>query len=103
MALYDWNKNGKKDFGDDYIEYNIYKDVMGKNDEEDRRSYTPGSSDPSNFLVGVIGLAGAIFGIWLIFEMFGLTINEFTVWLIFPLFPVFFIITVFFVFYITMK
>lgn len=25
MALFDWNHNGKKDFMDDYIEYNIYK------------------------------------------------------------------------------
>lgn len=25
MAVYDWNKNGKKDIQDDYLEYNIYK------------------------------------------------------------------------------
>lgn len=25
MAVYDWNKNGKKDVQDDYLEYNIYK------------------------------------------------------------------------------
>ena len=23
MALYDWNQDGKKDFVDDYLEYNI--------------------------------------------------------------------------------
>ena len=26
MAFYDWNRDGKKDFADDYIEYNIYKE-----------------------------------------------------------------------------
>ena len=25
MAFYDWNGDGKKDFADDYMEYNIYK------------------------------------------------------------------------------
>lgn len=25
MAFYDWNHDGKKDFADDYLEYNIYK------------------------------------------------------------------------------
>ena len=25
MAFYDWNKDGKKDVQDDFIEYNIYK------------------------------------------------------------------------------
>lgn len=33
MAMYDWNKNGIKDFGDDYIEYQIYKDTMGEQDD----------------------------------------------------------------------
>lgn len=26
MAFYDWNKDGKKDIQDDFIEYNIYKE-----------------------------------------------------------------------------
>lgn len=26
MAFYDWNGNGKKDVGDDFIEYQIYKE-----------------------------------------------------------------------------
>jgi len=31
MALYDWNHNGEKDFGDDYLEYNLYKKSTGNN------------------------------------------------------------------------
>lgn len=29
MAMYDWNRNGKKDMADSFIEYQIYKDVTG--------------------------------------------------------------------------
>ena len=28
MAMHDWNRDGKKDFVDDYLEYNIYKESM---------------------------------------------------------------------------
>lgn len=38
MAMHDWNHNGRKDMADDYIEYQIYKDVTGQNKES---SYTP--------------------------------------------------------------
>ena len=31
MAFYDWNHDGKKDFVDDYLEYNIYKKSTGNN------------------------------------------------------------------------
>ena len=48
MAFYDWNRDGKKDFADDYIEYNIYKectkdkdndDLFGSNDEFDEDDF----------------------------------------------------------------
>ena len=29
MAFYDWNGDGKKDFTDDFIEYNVYKNSTG--------------------------------------------------------------------------
>ena len=32
MAFYDWNKDGKKDVQDDFIEYNIYKKSTENND-----------------------------------------------------------------------
>ena len=31
MAMHDWNGNGENDWGDNYIEYKIYEDVMGNN------------------------------------------------------------------------
>lgn len=33
MAINDWNHDGKKDIVDNYIEYQIYKDVTGQKDE----------------------------------------------------------------------
>ncbi len=38
MAFYDWNHNGKKDWQDNYIEYNIYKRSTGN----DNQSYSSG-------------------------------------------------------------
>lgn len=33
MAFFDWNHDGKKDWQDDYIEYNIYKECTKDDDE----------------------------------------------------------------------
>ena len=44
MAFYDWNRDGKKNFVDDYIEYNIYKEST--KDNYNRNSYS--SSNFSN-------------------------------------------------------
>ena len=38
MATHDWNHDGKKDMVDNFIEYQIYKDVTGQKDEP---PYTP--------------------------------------------------------------
>lgn len=67
MALYDWNKNGEKDFGDDFIEYNIYKDVMGEKEEP---SYAPRSNGMSSFGAGLAVVGG------LVLEAFLFTILE---------------------------
>jgi len=38
MAIFDWNGDGKKDIWDTAIEYEIYKQVMGDDDENDSDS-----------------------------------------------------------------
>ena len=38
MALHDWNHDGKKDWQDNFIEYQIYKDATG---QKNNSSYTP--------------------------------------------------------------
>lgn len=40
MALHDWNHNGKNDWQDDYIEYQIYKNITGK---KNNTSYSRGN------------------------------------------------------------
>lgn len=37
MAFYDWNKDGKKDITDHFIEYNIYKQSIQNNDNNNYR------------------------------------------------------------------
>ncbi len=35
MAFHDWNGDGKKDWKDNLIEYQVYKDVTSDSDDED--------------------------------------------------------------------
>lgn len=48
MALRDWNNDGQKDFMDDFIEYNIYKDMEENFDKQSKdygsKSNSSGSS-----------------------------------------------------------
>ena len=76
MALYDWNGDGKKDFTEDFIEYNIYKRSM-----ENRNNGRKPCSNPSFkgfltiFLVCCVIacfnelVAAIIFGIYLFFTV----------------------------------
>lgn len=48
MALYDWNKNEKKDIADDFSEYQIYKNCM-KSHTENSGS---GSGECGTWLIG---------------------------------------------------
>ncbi len=50
MAMYDWNGNGKKDMGDNYMEYQIYKDSTSKNSAPRRSTNSSGMS----FLIAVV-------------------------------------------------
>ena len=55
MAFYDWNRDGKKDMVDDYLEYNIYKESTK---DTDSSNYSGGSSGgySSIFLIVLIAL-----------------------------------------------
>ena len=56
MALYDWNHNGKKDWQDNYIEYQIYKNSTG---QKNNSSYTP-SNGISTF-GAILSTVGGLF------------------------------------------
>jgi hypothetical protein len=41
MALYDWNRDGKKDMRDDFIEYMMYEEAMKENKDKDPQPKQP--------------------------------------------------------------
>lgn len=58
MAINDWNHDGKKDMVDNYIEYQIYKDVTGQKEES---SYTPSRRNGMSTFGAVVSvIAGLI-------------------------------------------
>ena len=46
MAFFDWNHNGKKDWQDDYIEYNIYKECTK---DDDNNNYSSSNYSNNNY------------------------------------------------------
>ncbi|MDD6485276.1 MAG: hypothetical protein PUF72_12060 [Clostridiales bacterium] len=69
MAFYDWNKDGKKDFQDDFIEYNIYKESTQNNSNN---NYNSGGG-MSNFGAGCATVASIFIaaGILSVFNLEG--------------------------------
>ena len=57
MATHDWNHEGKNDMMDNYIEYQIYKDVTGQNDEP---SYTPSRGNEMSTFGAVISVIAGL-------------------------------------------
>lgn len=55
MALHDWNHNGKKDFTDNYIDYQIYKDSTSNN------NYTPRNGNGISTFGAVAATIGGLF------------------------------------------
>lgn len=56
MAVYDWNRNGKKDMADNFIEYQIYKDSM-KSNTGNSSSGSSGSGTWIGFIILILILA----------------------------------------------
>lgn len=69
MAFYDWNKDGKKDVQDDFIEYNIYKQSTQNNNNNNYRS----NGGMSNFGAGCATVASIFIaaGILSVFNLEG--------------------------------
>lgn len=69
MAFYDWNKDGKKDVQDDFIEYNIYKQSTQNNSNN---NYNSGGG-MSNFGAGCATVASIFIaaGILSVFNLEG--------------------------------
>ena len=69
MAFFDWNKDGKKDVQDDFIEYNIYKQSTQNNNNN---NYNSGGG-MSNFGAGCATVASIFIaaGILSVFNLEG--------------------------------
>ena len=50
----DWNQNGKKEFTDEYIEYQIYKDCTSNNSTPRSSTNTSGSGFLIVFIIACI-------------------------------------------------
>lgn len=59
MAFYDWNHDGKKDFTDNFIEYNVYKEST-KNSKPSSYSRGGGISTFGAILSVIAGLVGQV-------------------------------------------
>ena len=57
MATHDWNHDGKNDMMDNYIEYQIYKDVTGQNDKP---SYTPSRDNGMSTFGAIISVIAGL-------------------------------------------
>ena len=68
MALYDWNGDGKKDFTDDFIEYQIYKQSTSK---KPNNNYTPRSRGGISTFGAIIAVVGGLFLAAAIVALFG--------------------------------
>lgn len=58
MAMHDWNHDGKKDMVDNFIEYQIYKDVTGQKDEP---SYTQSRGNGMSTFGAIISVIAGLF------------------------------------------
>ena len=58
MAMHDWNRNGKKDWQDSFIEYQIYKDVTG---QDNKSSYNPNSGNGMSAFGAIVSVIAGLF------------------------------------------
>lgn len=70
MAFFDWNYNGKKDWQDNFIEYQIYRDVTGQNKVNDQKSTVNNGNGMSTF-GAVISVIGGLFLFTALFAFLG--------------------------------
>ena len=86
MAMYDWNHNGKKDMADNFIEYQIYKDVTGQNDEP---SYTPSRGNGMSTFGAIVSVMAGLFLQSALYVSLGLDVDDVPVFVIIILWAVF--------------
>ncbi len=65
MAFFDWDHDGKKDFTDDFIEYQIYRNTTSK------PNYTPSSGGGISTFGAIVATVGGLLLAAAIIALFG--------------------------------
>ncbi len=73
MAMFDWNQNGKNDMADNFIEYQIYKDVTGQKDDS---SYTPRSGGGISTFGAIVSSLSGLVGQALIYTLLDIDVEN---------------------------
>lgn len=88
MAMHDWNGNGK-DHIDDFIEYQVYNDVSGKNNGYSSR---PSGNGMSTF-GAIVSVVGGLFWQAALYTTLGIEVDDVPMLVILILWVVFSMIT----------
>lgn len=86
MAMHDWNHDGKKDMVDNFIEYQIYKDVTGQKDET---SYTPSRGNGMSTFGAIVSVIAGLFLQSALYVTLGIDVEDVPVLIIIILWAVF--------------
>lgn len=73
MAFYDWNHDGKKDFTDNFIEYNIYKESTKGSSNS---SYTPSHCGGISTFWAIISVVAGLVGQVLLYMGLGIEVED---------------------------
>ena len=85
MAFYDWNHDGKKDWQDDFYEYQIYEESTK---DSNKSSYTSSSGGGISTFGAIVSTIGGLFLLAFIVTLFGGDGSEMPVLLIIILWAV---------------
>lgn len=86
MAMHDWNNDGKKDWQDNFIEYQIYKDVTGK---KEKASYIPSRGGGMSTFGAIVSVIAGLFLQSALYVMLGIDVDDVPVRIIIILWVVF--------------
>ena len=86
MATHDWNHDGRNDMMDNYIEYQIYKDVTGQNDEP---SYTTSRGNGMSTFGAIISVIAGLVLQAVLYTVLGIEVDDVPVFVIIILWVVF--------------
>lgn len=86
MAMHDWNHDGKNDLVDNFIEYQIYKDVTEQKNEP---SYTPSRGNGMSTFGAIVSVIAGLFLQSVLYVTLGIDADDVPILVIIVLWAVF--------------